>query len=57
MSTVLALPVTSENGITISAFNNAQASTRKFAEFKKELQLNDLTDGEIQELVHRRQDK
>lgn len=55
MSTVLALPVESEEGITISALGS-QNSPKKFAEMKRKLALDDLTDHEIQGIVQRRVD-
>lgn len=58
LSTVLALPVTSDTGgITISALDNAQSSIAKFEELKQQLLLNDLTENEIQGVVHRRVDR
>lgn len=53
---MLALPVTSDDGITISALGS-QSSPKKFAEMKKKLALDDLTDHEIQGVVQRRVDR
>lgn len=59
MSTVLALPVASYEGSTISLsdIQNGIQSTRKLSAIKKQLELNDLTDNEVAELVQRRADK